>query len=41
MTNEPPAISMIVSSIACLRPWRSAYRPSSTPPSGRKKKARA
>ena len=41
ITNDPPAISAIVSSIACLRPRRSAYRPSSMPPSGRKKNATA
>ena len=41
ITNEPPAISAMVSSIACLRPRRSAYRPSSTPPRGRKKNATA
>jgi len=41
MTNDPPAISRIVTIIAGLRPLTSANRPRSQPPIGRKKNATA
>jgi hypothetical protein len=41
MASEPAAISTMVSIIAVRRPRRSAKRPSSQPPSGRKKNASA